>query len=872
MRNLIFVRMTAIALGVMCGCATVREESGSFVVQGDVVELSFVEVNGTSRLPVDYYFGEGDKSILEEVTLPRYWVAERPITHGEYAKVMGLEVPEGTAAEDDVNGLSWMEAFAFTERLNEKYVATLPEGYRFSIPNVIEWLHATRVCELRKTLGDNKEFFIFTGSGTGLMHHTLGDDDFGQIPKCMHLNDIELLPVIVPIVGNAGRFGAPYVARSETLMTNGLIDESSAYFELLLETGGMSKEDLTQIEDYLAQLQEPRDYNYDDWFDMLFAIGEIVSKKGYESEPIVKGWIRAPSLDVENAEVAAEYKRHGISGAFVRVGDLPEGVRADQTICMNRKEVLMCLLDGDNVLSGSWCPSTNTLVQVLRCDFNGDGREDLVVEDFASIGAGGYWYNFYRQEEDGSYSNISQLQTVGLCAVPTKDSSKCAFVTLVKAGNPILIPRLITYKDGEFTSEELCTRNFYLLDADENKIYLAAPFIGGGYGLGWSHLQGRNAWQSPLFWPWEPGTVQGYEEAHTNAMDCLRECERAGTELARLKEKWPHAADRLSCWEMPQHAKRFFEVDEYQKHEWLERSAESTGVFEKMIRECIDLKIEPAIWYYNLSCLLALSERKDEAFDALEQAIVAGYNRVQHARSDADFENIMTDERFEKLMKIMAYNENRPSWQECDESLRCENCEATLSAKNTYFPFTAKAFCSEISLGDNSLILYIDEDGDVRTPKGTIRVRYDEESKAHGFGKGLARHFFTSEGVYFPVIVRGRYDGTEVMTDAFDSKALADRLVLGIYSTKECAEFQDWCILYDGTCEDGVRLAELIAEFVYNGMGVEYLGSEIAEGTLVKTIIKRVHDSMKPGTDGAVIKVKDLDVDRFLGPRRYSEK
>lgn len=126
--------------------------------------------------------------------------------------------------------------------------------------------------------------------------------------------------------------------------------------------------------------------------------------------------------------------------------------------------------------------------------------------------------------------------------------------------------------------------------------------------------------------------------------------------------------------------------------------------------------------------------------------------------------------------------------------------------------------------------------------------------------------------MYFPVIVRGRYDGTEVMTDAFDSKALADRLVLGIYSTKECAEFQDWCILYDGTCEDGVRLAELIAEFVYNGMGVEYLGSEIAEGTLVKTIIKRVHDSMKPGTDGAVIKVKDLDVDRFLGPRRYSEK
>lgn len=517
MKKVLSECVTAIALGAMCGCVSVKDEPARFVFHGDGLELSFVEVNGTSRLETDYHFGSGDKSILEEVTLPRYWVAERPITRGEYAKVMGLEVPEGMAAEDDVNGISWMEAFAFTERLNEKYVATLPEGYRFSIPNVIEWLHATRVCELRKTLGDNKEFFIFTGSGTGLMHHTLGDDDFGQIPKRMHLNDIELLPVIVPIVGNAGRFGAPYVARSETLMTNGLIDEARAYFELLLETGGMSKEDLTQTEDYLAQLQEPRDYNYDDWFDMLFAIGDVVSKKGYESEPIVKGWIRAPSLDVENAEVAAEYKRHGISGAFVRVGDLPEGVRADQTICMNRKEVLMCLRDGDEVVSGIWRPSTNTLVQVLRCDFNGDGREDMVVEDFASIGAGGYWYNFYRQEEDGSYVNILQLQTIGLCAVPSKDASKCAFVTLEKSGNPILIPQLIVHKDGELKFENLCALDFVMIDADDDRIYRASPFIGGGYGLGWMHLQGRNAWQSPLFWPWEPGTVQGYEEARENA-------------------------------------------------------------------------------------------------------------------------------------------------------------------------------------------------------------------------------------------------------------------------------------------------------------------------------------------------------------------
>lgn len=517
MTKTIMLLTGAIAIGMICGCATVREKPADLVVRDDGLELKFVEVSGTSRLPVDYYFGEGDKSKIEEVTLPRYWVAERPITHGEYAKVMECEIPEWAQAEESVSGISWMQAFYFVERLNERYGASLPKGYRFSFPNVVEWQHAEQVVELRKSVGEDKKFFIFTGTGTGMMLYTDSGEEFNAAPKRMRMANIGLLPVAVPIYANSGQFGAPYIARAKTLSTNGLAEESQAYYELLLENGGMDADDIAHTKRLLETANDLNACAYDDWYDMLLTIGDIVDEKGYEKGPIVDGWMMAPCLEVENEEVSYAYARHGIRGEFVRVGDLPESVRADQTICLNGEEVLMCFSDEDGFKSGRWQPSTNTVVEVLNCDFDGDGFMDMVVEQFASIGSGGYWYNFYRQEADGSYANVLEHQTVGLCAVAAKDSPRCAFVTLEKTGNPTLMPQLMVYKGEGFKFEELGENEYCMLDATGNGLYTAAPFIGGGFGLGWMHLQGRNVWQSPLYWPWEPGIVQGYEEARANA-------------------------------------------------------------------------------------------------------------------------------------------------------------------------------------------------------------------------------------------------------------------------------------------------------------------------------------------------------------------
>ncbi len=158
-----------------------------------------------------------------------------------------------------------------------------------------------------------------------------------------------------------------------------------------------------------------------------------------------------------------------------------------------------------------------------RHPVDGDGRKDLVTEVFGSVGSGGYWYNFYRGLPDGSYTNVLEQQLVGLCAVPSKNGKGCGFLVVEKASNPVLVVSLLSFKGNEPICERANPRSFYMLDAEEDRIYRAAPFIGAGYGLGWSHLRGRGIWYRPLYWPWKQGTVQGFEESRKQVKQKLME-------------------------------------------------------------------------------------------------------------------------------------------------------------------------------------------------------------------------------------------------------------------------------------------------------------------------------------------------------------
>ena len=56
---------------------------------------------------------------------------------------------------------------------------------------------------------------------------------------------------------------------------------------------------------------------------------------------------------------------------------------------------------------------------------------------------------------------------------------------------------------------------------------------------------------------------------------------------------------------------------------------------------------------FNAACVHALQGRKDQAFTWLDRAIAAGFDQVEHAKSDADLESLRLDARYISMLKRM---------------------------------------------------------------------------------------------------------------------------------------------------------------------------------------------------------------------------
>ena len=145
----------------------------------------------------------------------------------------------------------------------------------------------------------------------------------------------------------------------------------------------------------------------------------------------------------------------------------------------------------------------------------------MVVEEFLSVGSGGYWYSFYEATADGGYKKVDGegVQLVGLCAIPRKDSRGCGFIVIGKDSNPVLTANILSVKDGKLIWETIFEKPIYMLDAKADIIYMPAPFIGAGYGIGFRLLESQGRWFRPVYWPWRQGEVQGYKEAVKKAQE-----------------------------------------------------------------------------------------------------------------------------------------------------------------------------------------------------------------------------------------------------------------------------------------------------------------------------------------------------------------
>lgn len=121
--------------------------------------------------------------------------------------------------------------------------------------------------------------------------------------------------------------------------------------------------------------------------------------------------------------------------------------------------------------------------------------------------------------------------------------------------------------------------------------------------------------------------------------------------LDTLRQKWLGVEERVSQYELPDYTEKVSALDRI-RH-WFEEDRENRAeAFAEAAREGIRLKIEPPVWYYNYACALARMGRKNEAIQALEQAIAAGFDDSDHAKKDDDLVSLRTDTRFTKLMAM----------------------------------------------------------------------------------------------------------------------------------------------------------------------------------------------------------------------------
>ena len=75
-------------------------------------------------------------------------------------------------------------------------------------------------------------------------------------------------------------------------------------------------------------------------------------------------------------------------------------------------------------------------------------------------------------------------------------------------------------------------------------------------------------------------------------------------------------------------------------------TADGLRIDEQLSQLCAE---DPLVWY-NLACSFSLSERKDEALEALGKAMDLGYDDYEWMKKDSDFTFLRGDPRFESML------------------------------------------------------------------------------------------------------------------------------------------------------------------------------------------------------------------------------
>ena len=370
--------------------------------------------------------------------------------------------------------------------------------------------------------------------------------------------------------------------------------------------------------------------------------------------------------------------------------------------------------------------------------------------------------------------------------------------------------------------------------------------------------------------------------------------------LGILRSKWPDAGERVSQWELPEWTSRVRLMNREQ--DWCAQDlANRVGQFEGLSRRGIETKTDPARWYYNLACAMSLQKRADEAFEALEQAVAAGFTDADHAMEDPDLANIRGDSRFGTLAEAArALDKAGPPFGV--EPLRPQDGECLVSEETVSYEFVTRSYQCVVETDERRPIIYVDKNVK-RTPvqcAGLVSPTFEEEAyDAGALGNTADMSFLLAPAdgrrpFWCPAIVAcaesADEDGTSIpefialsREDAY-GELFHERLynVLGIYAAggfdgDGTDGFSCWSpvfIAHTGGAAEGGKFVKLAAEII------RALPAEVVEEAFsVPEIVQKIMRASQRGVSGEegfmsglamrpVLDFGDIDEERALSAAR----
>lgn len=373
--------------------------------------------------------------------------------------------------------------------------------------------------------------------------------------------------------------------------------------------------------------------------------------------------------------------------------------------------------------------------------------------------------------------------------------------------------------------------------------------------------------------------------------------------LQALRAKWRGVESRVSMWKMPDLTRKFLEIDGTQQ--WWEKDKKNRYYpFSTACLNAIGMRIEPPVWFYNLACARAVNGQHEEAVEALEKAVAAGYGsedgQVEHVKSDEDLVSITNDFRFAKLCTMMGADD-RPSFRAPQKMLEEANGVARLTNDNVYYALGEESYWVELVTTNLCPVVYVNHH--VNHPdvpcENVIQAVYPHEAHEAKRDIGPANIHFTHvfmsrmRGTEYccPAIVASDWtDGVDPLNRATSTPArLGVGLqnaslelkhefwnVLGIYSVgddygKDGVDrfmgYYPGCIAYMGDAAEADKFVKLAADAIhamppkFRGQAASILPSLIRYG---QKCVQSEKDFMSGMAQRPAIRFADIDTERVL--------